>query len=191
MSIIPHLADFLARHPELQLDLVMDDRTTDLVEEGVDVALRLGPQPDSALGGRIVASRRRVVVGTPAYFAAAGTPKHPADLARHTAVILSIERAPLAWTFVRGTENVRVIPIGRVRVSAAEGLRAAVLAGLGYTIGSEWGFAGDLAEGRVQEVLTGWPLPRVDLWALFPSGRQPSARARAFVEFVATRLKTG
>ncbi len=84
----------------------------------------------------------------------------------------------------------RVIPVGRVRVSAAEGLRAAVLAGLGYTVGSEWGFGRDLANGRVLEVLADWPLPPVELWALFPGGRQPSARASAFVAFIATRLRT-
>ena len=190
LYVIPHLPDFLARHPALQLDLVMDDRTTDLIEEGVDVALRLGPQPDSALGGRIIASKRRVVVGTPAYFAVAGTPKHPTDLEHHTAVILSIERGPLAWTFARRAKSVRVIPVGRVHVSAAEGLRAAVLAGLGYTVGSEWGFGRDLADGRVLEVLASWRLPPVDLWALFPAGRQPSARARAFVAFIAAHLRT-
>src|SRR5262249_30940334 len=77
LHVIPHLQNFLAQHPALQLDLVMDDRTTDLIEEGIDVALRLGPQPDSALGGRIIASRRRVVVGTPGYFTTTGKPKHP------------------------------------------------------------------------------------------------------------------
>jgi DNA-binding transcriptional LysR family regulator len=190
LHVIPHLPDFLARHPALHLDLVMDDRTTDLVEEGVDVALRLGPQPDSSLAGRIVASRRRVVVGTPSYFAAAGLPKHPADLERLPAVVLSIERGPLSWTFTRRGRSVRVTPSGRVRVSAAEGLRAAVLAGLGYTVGSEWGFGHDVEAGRVKEVLADWSLPQVDLWALFPGGRQPSARARAFVAFVAARLKS-
>jgi DNA-binding transcriptional LysR family regulator len=189
LHVIPLLPDFMARHPALEVDLVMEDRTTDLVEEGVDVALRLGPQPDSSLAGRIIASKRRVVVGTPAYFAATDTPKHPADLDHHKAIILSIERGPLAWTFVRGAESVRVVPVGRIRVSAAEGLRAAVLAGLGYTVGSEWGFGHDLADGQVQEVLATWPLPPVDLWALFPGSRQPSARARAFVAFVGARLK--
>ncbi|MCB1487377.1 MAG: LysR family transcriptional regulator [Bauldia sp.] len=189
MHVIPLMPDFLALHPALQLDLVMDDQTTDLVEEGVDLALRLGPQPDSSLAGRTIASRRRVVVGTPAYFALSGTPEHPSDLERHEAIVLSIERGPLAWTFARRAESVRIAPSGRVRVSAAEGVRAAVLAGLGYTIGSEWGFGRDLAEGRVREVLTAWSLPPVDLWALYPGGRQASARARAFVAFVAGRLR--
>jgi DNA-binding transcriptional LysR family regulator len=188
LHVIPHLGEFLAQHPALELDLQMDDRATDLIGEGIDVALRLGPQPDSALAGRIIASRRRVVVGTSTYFAVAGMPREPADLERLQAVVLAIERGPLTWTFSRGSETVRVTPVGRVRVSAIEGLRAAVLAGLGYTIGSEWGFGRDLAVGRVAEALADWRLASTDLWALFPSGRQPSARARAFVDFIAHRL---
>ena len=189
LHVIPQLPDFLTQHPGLEIDLVMDDRVTDLVEEGVDVALRLGPQPDSTLSGRIIARKRRVVVGTPNYFAQAGTPQRPLDLENVPAVILSIDRGATVWSFERGGETVRVNPVGRVRVSAAEGVRAAVLAHLGYTVGSEWGFGRDLANGRVVEVLADWTLASVDLWALVPSSRQPTARARAFVDFVADRLQ--
>jgi DNA-binding transcriptional LysR family regulator len=188
LHVIPLLPEFLAKHPALELDLVMDDSTTDLIEAGIDAALRLGPQPDSSLAGRIIASKRRIVVGTPAYFAAAGIPQNPSDLESRRAVILTVERGALNWSFERAGRTVRVTPAGPVRVSAAEGVRAAVLAGLGYTIGSEWGFERDIAAGRVVEVLEDWRLPPTDLWALFPAGRQPSARARALVNFVAEKL---
>jgi DNA-binding transcriptional LysR family regulator len=90
-----------------------------------------------------------------------------------------------AWAFghADGTE-VAVTVSGRVRVSAAEGMRAAVLADLGLAVASEWMFAPELADGSVQAVLTDWTLPGVDVWAVFPSGRMATTKARAFVAFV-------
>jgi DNA-binding transcriptional LysR family regulator len=113
----------------------------------------------------------------------------PHDLDKLQGIVLSLARGPTTWTFERDGELVRVSPNGRVRVTAAEGLRAAVLAGLGYAIGSDWGFARDIESGRVVEVLRDWSLPPADLWALFPAGRQPSARTRAFVDFIAGRMR--
>jgi DNA-binding transcriptional LysR family regulator len=189
LHVVPLLPEFLDRHPALEIDLVMGDNATDLIEEGIDVALRLGPQPDSAVAGRIIASGRRTVVAAPSYLAANFAPMEPHDLDKLQGIVLSLARGPTTWTFERDGELVRVTPNGRVRVTAAEGLRAAVLAGLGYAIGSDWGFARDIENGRVVEVLRDWSLPPADLWALFPAGRQPSARTRAFVDFIAARMR--
>lgn len=150
----------------------------------------MGAQPDSSLSGRIIASGRRLVVGSPNYFVDPGLPQHPLDLERYDAVLLSIERSTHVWEFTEGSHVQRVTPVGRVRVSAADGLRSAVLAGLGYTIGSEWAFGRDLKNGRAKEVLTDWSLAPVHIWAIYPSVRQPSARARAFAAFVADSLST-
>ena len=80
---------------------------------------------------------------------------------------------------------------GRLRVSAGEGIREGVLAGLGFAIASEWAFAPELKSGAVQAVLTDWLLPPVDLWAVFPTGRQASAKARAFASFVEIQMSIG
>ena len=86
---------------------------------------------------------------------------------------------PSAWSFTRDGTEVSVAVHGRVRVSAAEGLRAAVLADMGLTIASDWMFSPELASGAVRRVLTAWTLPPIDLWAVFPTGRMASAKARA------------
>ncbi|GAN77114.1 LysR family transcriptional regulator [Acidisphaera rubrifaciens] len=187
LLVVPHLPGFLARHPDLQIDIVLDDRLIDLVSEGVDVSLRMGQMSDSAAVARRLARGRRSVIATPAYFALAGMPTLPAQLAAHEAIVYS--QLDNDWVFRKDGAEASVALRGRVRVSAAEGIRAAVLADMGLTINSDWMFAPELASGAVVRVLTDWALPPVDLWAVFPSGRLASAKARAFADFVETVLR--
>lgn len=189
LQIVPRLAAFLIEHSNVDIDMVLEDRNIDLVEAGIDVALRLGRQPDSTLIARKIAESRAVVVATPAYLADAGIPQTPTDLRVHQAVIYDQRVGGQVWTFRRGAAEVSVTVTGRFRVSAAEGVREAVFAGLGLSIGgSEWMFAPELKSGEVRAVLTEWLLPSVELWAVFPSGRQASAKARAFARFVESEL---
>jgi DNA-binding transcriptional LysR family regulator len=145
---------------------------------------------DSSVIARKVATSSRLVVGTPAFFEQEGVPKTPTDLSRYAAVIYTMERAGggETYTFRQGASDISVTLSGRLRVSAAEGVRAAVLSGLGYTIASEWMFAPELASGAVRAVLADWNLPPLDYWALFPTGRMVTARARAFANFVEAEL---
>ncbi len=182
LHIVPLLPRFLEQHPELEIDVILDDRVIDLVAEGVDVSLRMGALPDSSALARKLATGARSVLATPAYLARAGEPHSPADLAGHEAVIYS--QLPSVWSFTREGAEASVSVRGRVRVSAAEGLRAAVLANMGLTIASDWMFGPELATGAVRRVLTGWTLPPLDLWAVFPGGRMASAKARAFARFL-------
>ncbi|MGE8144703.1 LysR family transcriptional regulator [Pseudomonas frederiksbergensis] len=181
--IVPHLGPFLDQNPQLNIDLMLNDRNVNLVEEGVDVALRMGALSDSGLTARKIAECRRVVVGTPQYFARHGKPACPADLSKHEAVVYSLGGGA-NWQFQKAGEEHPVIISGRIRVNAAEGLREAVLAHLGLTMASEWMFATELASGAVVEVMSDWALPNQDLWAVFPTGRMASAKARAFADFV-------
>jgi DNA-binding transcriptional LysR family regulator len=183
LHIVPHLGPFLDQNPGLTIDLMLDDRNVNLVEEGVDIALRLGVLSDSGLTARKIAECRRMVLGTPAYFEKHGEPTCPADLSKHQAVVYTLGGGA-NWQFRNGTDDQSVIISGRVRVNAAEGLRAAVLAHQGLTMASEWMFAPELANGAVREVMKDWTLPNQDLWAVFPTGRMASAKARAFVEYV-------
>lgn len=184
LHILPALKTFMNRHPNLQIDIVLDDRTIDLLEQGVDVALRMGSLDDSTMTARRIGQTRRLVVGTPGYFAEAGVPKSPADLSQHQAVIYSLRGGGESWSFSQHGKEVAVVVSGRVSVSAAEGIRTAVLGGMGLAIASEWMFSPELADGTVKVVLTDWELPPIDLWAVFPAGRLVSAKARAFVAFV-------
>ena len=188
LHVIPHLGGFLAQHPALEIDIVMEDRSIDLVEGGIDVALRMGVLSDSSLRARRIAQCRRLVLGTPAYFERAGIPEVPTDLAQHEAMVLEQPGLPSAWRFRKEKEQLSVTVRGRVRFSAGEGVREAVLADLGLTVGSEWLFAPELASGAVKPVMLDWMLPTLDLWAVFPTGRGESAKVNAFVDFVQSVL---
>ena len=153
---------------------VLEDRDTDLIAAGIDVALLIGRLTDSVVTARKIGQCQRHVIGTPAYFAAAGTPRTPADLLGHQAIIYEQRDGSPTRTFSQGTSETSVALSGRLRVSAMEGVREGVPAGLGFAIASKWAFAPELKSGAVQAVLTDWSLPPVDL----PTGQQGSAKAR-------------
>jgi DNA-binding transcriptional LysR family regulator len=188
LQVIPNLSIFLNEYPELEVELVLDDRHLDLVSDGIDVALRMGAMPDSNMTARRIAEGRRIVVATPAYLERHGTPTSPGELASHQAVIYtpgSPSGQPwTSWTFRNDTAEVSVILKGRLKMTAAEGVREAVLNDLGFSIISEWNFSPELESGRVLEILRDWRLPPTNLSAVYPSGRLASTRARAFVAFV-------
>ena len=115
----------------------------------------------------------------------------PADLEGHQAVIYDQAGGGPAWVFSKGATQAAVKLRGRVRVTAAEGVREAVFAGLGLTVASQWMFDPELQDGRVRATLEDWTLPRLDLWAVFPSGRRASAKARAFATFIESQLAGG
>jgi len=182
LHVMPHLPRFLGEHPELDIDVILDDRIIDLIAEGVDVSLRMGPLPDSTAVARRLATSPRSVIATPAYLEKAGEPRNPAELAEHETVIY--HPGPNQWSFTQDGKVISTAVHGRVRVSAAEGLRAAVLASMGLCIASDWMFHDELKSGAVRKVLPAWTLPSVELWAVFPNGRMASAKARQFAAFV-------
>jgi DNA-binding transcriptional LysR family regulator len=184
IHVMPYLPEFLERHPDLEIDVVLDDRNVDLIQEGIDVALRMGRLVDSSLTARRIASGSQVVVATPIYFSRVREPSTPSDLAAHEAVIYDQGGGGEDWTFRRNGVEIAVALKGRLRVSAAEGVRAAVLANAGLAIASEWMFAPEIKDGAVKVVLQDWKLPRIDLWAVFPAGRSATTKARIFTEFV-------
>lgn len=188
LEIVPHLAEFMGRHPALEIELILDDRNVDLVGEGVDMALRMGRLADSAAVARRLATGRRVVVASPAFAARHGPFTHPEDLRRAPAIILALSGSGQELHFRRGDEPATVVLEGRIRTTAPEAAREAVLADMGYAVGSIWAVRPELASGAMVELLPDWSLPSMDLWALFPTGRRPSAKARAFADFVETLM---
>ena len=188
LHVIPNLPEFLAAHPALEMEIVLDDRNLDLIEEGIDVSLRMGDLPDSSLTARKIGQSRRLVVGTPAYFRSAGEPRIPAELEGHECVIYAKGSGRDVWPFRKADSEITVTVKGRLRVSAAEGVRSAVLAGMGLSVVSEWMFSRELASGEAKAVLTDWAIAPIDLWAVFPAGRVASAKARSFASFVEEQL---
>jgi DNA-binding transcriptional LysR family regulator len=154
LHIVPKLESLLKAHPALDVEVVLSDRVVDVIEEGIDGALQLGSLVDSALTARKLASRRGVVLAAPRYFEEFGKPLKPQELAQHEAVIYAELLGGSAWTFHKGREEVAVTLRGRVRMSAAEGVREAIFVGLGLTISSESRFTPELASGMVETALT-------------------------------------
>ena len=184
LHIVPRLPEFLAAHPGLEMEVVLDDRNIDLVHEGIDVALRMGELADSALTARRVARSARFVVATPAYLEKAGTPLTPVDLLSHQTITYARRGGGESWTFSKDGQDSTVMLRGRLRIDAAEGVRAAVLADGGLAVASYWMFAPELADGTVTAVLTGWDLPTIDVWAVLPAGRVATTKARTFIAFI-------
>jgi DNA-binding transcriptional LysR family regulator len=188
LHVIPNLSTFLAEHPDLDIELVLDDRHLDLVNDGIDVALRMGAMPDSNMTARRISEGRRIVVATPAYLQRHGTPTSPGDLVSHQAVIYTPGgrggEAWTSWTFRKGTAEVSVVLQGRLKVTAGEGIREAVKNDMGLAVASEWNFSPELRSGAVVEILPDWALPATNLSAVYPAGRLASTRARLFVAFV-------
>jgi len=186
LHIMRQLDRFLEKHPELEIDMVLDDRPINLVEEGIDVAFRSGSLADSTLVARKLGQARRLVMATPKYFAKHGEPKTPAELIAHQTIIYTPDGGGVSWTFRQTSAEISLAVAGRLKVTAAEGLREAVFAHLGIAITSAWNFAPELASGIVTSVLDDWELPTLDLWAVYPGGRMASAKAREFASFVET-----
>jgi DNA-binding transcriptional LysR family regulator len=191
LHVIPHLPRFLAQHPALDVDIVLDDRNINLVEAGIDIGLRVGQLVNSALTARKIAQCERRVIGTPSYFKAAGVPRIPADLVRHQVIIYEQPLGCPTWVFRQGATEASVSLGGRVRLNTTVGVRKCVLADLGVAIASEWMFAPELKSRAVHAVLTDWLLPPIDLWAIFPTGRQTSAKARTFASFIESQMSIG
>jgi DNA-binding transcriptional LysR family regulator len=189
LHLVPQLQRFLAKHPDLDLELMLDERSIDLVDEGIDVALRMGAMPDSSMVARKIGQARRLVMATPAYLERHGTPASPGDLQAHQMVIYTRDGAGEGYTFRQGTAEATVTPRGRVSISASEGVRAAVLADIGLTIASEWSFAPELISGAVVPVMEDWALAPIALSAVFPAGRLVSAKSREFISFVESCLE--
>ena len=185
-EIVPHLPGFLQAHPGLHVELLMADRRVDLLDEGVDLAIRLGPLDNSAFTARTLASAPRFLLASPAYLARAGTPDAPEAVAGHALVG---SHTGETWTFTNADGQRTTVAVkGRIVANAVEGLLAAGLAGMGLVVMSGFACRAELARGDLQRVLPGWALPPVEVHAVTPAGRLAPARARLFGDYLAAAL---
>ena len=186
--IVPLLTAFFARHPELKIDLMMSDRYENLIAEGADVALRIGELPDSSFVARKLESARRLFIASPSYLARRGTPTSLGDLARHDVVSGPADTGDETWVARRNGRIERQLVSPRVRSRSATGVVACTVAELGVATGSTWMCADALASGAVVEILTDYALDPVQAYLVFPAGRRPSQRARAFSDYLEQAL---
>lgn len=185
--IIPALPDFYRRYPDIAMEMGCGDRPVQLIEEGVDCAVRGGALPDSTLIARRVGILHFITCATPEYLALHGRPAHPDQLAGHDCIcyIRSSTKQLLAWDFERDGESLRSTPHGRFAVNSSEALMTAGLAGLGIMQLPSFLADDYLRSGKLERVLEDWDTDPVPLHVVYPQNRHLSATVRAFVEWVA------
>lgn len=189
LQIVPALTDLTRRHPQLKVDLNMDDRFTDLIREQIDVAIRIGDLPDSSFVACHLAPCRHVVCGAPHYFRRHGIPQAPEALARHNCLIYRYYDTPNDWRFVLPTGESRTVRVsGNLRANNSLALREAMLGEAGIGMVPTYLVGDDIHAGRLQAVLTGYRLRETSIHAIYPHRLHLSPKIRVFVDFIAGRL---
>ena len=188
-TVIPRLTAFTARHPDLHVQLLLEDRRLDLVRDAVDVAIRLGSTAGATATVKAIGVIPRVIVAAPAYLDRAGTPETPDDLMRHRIVGGPASAVPTAWVFERDGETTAVDLQPHFSTNENEGAVAAAIAGLGITSTSRWACARALDEGALVPLLTAWRVKDIPVHAYFPMGAATRAAARALVDHLVTELR--
>ncbi|MFL5296537.1 MAG: LysR family transcriptional regulator [Phenylobacterium sp.] len=186
-QLTPALLDFAAAYPDVSLDVSSTDRMVNLVEEGFDVAVRIGDLPDSSVIARKLAAVRMVTCAAPEYLDRAGTPATPQDLAGHEAIIDTNAREPTVWGYGPPSDRIEVRVHGRLRFAGADACVAAAERGLGVTRTPAFAAADDLRAGRLIPLLCAYEPQLIHVHAAYPHARHLAAKVRAFVDFLAER----
>jgi DNA-binding transcriptional LysR family regulator len=181
--IAPVLPAFRALHPKVTIDLRLSDQFVDMIEEGIDVAVRIGDLADSRLLSRRLGPHRFCCFASPAYLAARGTPQHPDDLAGHDTVNLRYQSSGqlLRWPFRVGDRDIEIIPPSAIVMDASEALIAALVAGGGIGISADFIAAPFVARGELVPVLAEHAVIRHNITALWPESRRANPAVRAFL----------
>ncbi|MDO8839270.1 MAG: LysR family transcriptional regulator [Parvibaculum sp.] len=188
----PVLPAFLARYPDLDIDLVLNDRRVDLIEEGFDVSLRISELEDSSLIARQLAPVERFIVGAPAYFEKQGQPERPADLATHPFMLYTLLAKPGQMTFTRSTGQRETAEVkGRFFCNNADAMLPLMRAGSALCLAPDFICHEDLRAGRLVRALDDWSMPPLTLHVIYPHARHLSAKVRAFVDFAVEHFGPG
>lgn len=189
-AVIPALATFLTRHPDLRVEIIMSDARQNLVTDGVDVAIRLGvgPLDDSAFGARRLALVERLVVAAPAYLSARGAPASPSDLARHDCIVQHGLFGRESWRFTHEQTVTSVTVLAKLWINSAPGVLAAAVAGLGIALATRVMAGEELRTGQLTQLLEPYRLDPAEVHAIFPAGPRPSAKVRAIVDHLSEEL---
>lgn len=194
--VLPHLKDFCAQYPEIGLDISTNESIVDLIDEGMDVAIRIGALPDSSLVARRLADNVRLLVASPDYLAAHGAPEAPEDLERHQCLAYAHQRRDDAW-FHRPLDGaVDATPArfkSRFRANDADAMLHAARDGLGIGLLSTWLMADELRDGRLVPLMTNrqWTLSPGSppaIYGVYPPKKTVSTKVRAFMDFMAQRI---
>lgn len=189
MFVTPIMLEYLDRHPAVNVNALFLDRVINLVEEGVDVAIRIGELPDSSLRAAKVGAVRQIVVAAPPYLQQHGAPLHPTDLKSHRIVAAMGISALPDWKFYANGKQISARVTPRMTVNTIESAIEAVRAGWGMTRLLSYQAAPHLKQGRFQTVLDDFEPPAVPIHIVHLDGRRPTAKVRAFVDLMVERLR--
>jgi DNA-binding transcriptional LysR family regulator len=186
------VAAYLARFPEVRVEVTLNDRKVDLVDQGIDVALRVTSHLEGVgLTARRLASDRTVLVAAPSYLARKGTPATVTDLAAHDCLVYTLLKATDEWRFREGKQLVTASVEGRFLAGSGALLRSAVLAGMGLAVLPAFMITGDLAAGRLRRVLApSFEGVALGLYAVYPQVRRAPPKVRAFVDLLVAHFRT-
>jgi DNA-binding transcriptional LysR family regulator len=189
LHLAPAIPDFLRRYPDVDLDMTLNDRFVDLVDEGFDMAVRIGRLTDSALIARKLAPMRPMVCASPAYLKEHGVPSKPADLRQHQCLCNSTNTLIDEWRFIDGGGRPVSVQIkGRLRANNGDTLRVAALNGMGLVYLPTFFIGGDLQAGTLVSVLSDYMPQDAGIYAVYPHSRHLLPKVRAFVDFLAERF---
>ncbi len=190
LYVAPAIAEFLALHKDLSVNLILQSNLGDMVEEGIDVALTFGDLGDTSLIAKKMANSSLLVCGSPDYFAANGRPLIPEDLAKHSCLVNWAIPPRNKWIF-KGLEGKREIEVsGRMQANAADPIRIAAKKGLGLVMLPEYIVSRDIEKGNLQVVLQDYAVEPMHIHAVYPHRKYLSAKVRAFLIFLEDWLKT-
>lgn len=189
LFVAPLLLEFLAQHPKVVGRALFVDRVVDLIEEGLDVAVRIAHLSDASFSAVRVGSVREVICASPAYLKRHGVPRAPADLAEFTAITFSHGRASPAWSLRSGKQTVAVRPKSRLVVNSSEVALKAAMSGAGLTRALSYMAAADVKAGRLRVILSEFEPEPLPVHVIYREGRRAGARVRAFVDFAVASLR--
>jgi DNA-binding transcriptional LysR family regulator len=187
--LMPIVADYMRMYPRVEVDLQLSDAFVDLGAEGLDLAIRIGDLPDSSLRAKRLGALRRVVFGAPSYFSLHGQPTHPFDLSKHSCIVRTVDERPGEWMFRIEGKPRTVKVAGTFRSNLMTSVYAAAIHGLGLGYSPLWQIRHLVDDGRVELVLAEFEPVPVPIHAVWPEGRSSSAKVRAFLDMLATRLE--
>lgn len=190
LCVVPLLQDFVARYPHILVDLALQDTLADVAGGQADVAIRFGPLADSSLTARKLGENRRVIVASPAYLAAHGTPAVPEDLHDHNCLNFSFRRAEPVWPFRRDGQEFALSVAGNIEANNGETLGQLAANGVGIARVGAFSVVPEIADGRLVAVLEAYNPGDVEpIHAVFVGGASIPARVRVFVDFLAAKLR--
>lgn len=190
LHIAPLLPAFMREYPELSVEMDLNDRKLDVIEEGFDASVRISDLPDSTLIARRLAPCRHAIVAAPAYLERHGAPKAPADLKEHQVLSYSLQQSALQWHFLAPDGRPEEVTVGgRLQVNNSLALREALLAGMGVARTPTFLVGEDLRQGRLTALLGNYRSLEVSIYLVYPQRRYLSPKVRAFADFLAAKIK--